>query len=275
MNSFVTITHPLYPDLICKLAPPSEEAYAAAFDAVATNKSKSAGILIAGYNLIVACAQGISQAEIPTLIADWPALPERAFLEVDGLAGGLRFEGPGMDDEEVNAWRFDLAKTVEAAREIADLRAKKTAVAAKAAASNEYAVGGASATADDARLAELLAKHTTDLEGLASSGLDLESCATLLARFNRRGQLTAIRTRDFGVLIIRRPGFQEQLAFASNSTSQGNYGACKLLALACTEHPVNGAIAPRLASSPSLTTSIAQKARGMVSEGMGGEVKKG
>lgn len=265
----ITLIHPQYPDITCTLGAPSEEAYAAAFDMVATNKSKNAGILSAGYNLLVACAQGVSRAEIPRLVDDWPALPERVFVEVDTLAGGLRFEGPGVEADEANAWKFDLVATVVGAKEIAELRAKL----------NENVndiprVRLVGLDADQDRLAELLAEHGANIEALAASGLDVESTATLVARFNRRGQLTAIRTRDHGVLIIRRPHFQEQLAFANNSTAKGNYAAAKMLALSVVEHPVNGAIGPRLTTSPSLTTSIAMAARGMVSEGMGAAVKK-
>ncbi len=267
MNATRILTHPQYSDLVCTLGAPSEDAYASSFNILATSKSTSAGILTAGYNLIVACAQGISRAEIARLVDDWPALPERAFIEVEGLAGGLHFTGPSVNDNEANAWKFDLKETVEAAKEIAELRAQLAPAEA-------LVVDINTKTMRD-RFDELVAQHQRNIESLAASGLTLESCADLLARFNRRGQLTTISTRAFGVLVIRRPSFQEQLAFASNSTSQGQYAACKALALAVVEYPVNGAIGPRLSTSPSLTTSIAQQARAMVSIGMGGEVKNG
>lgn len=275
MNATRILTHPQYSDLVCTLGAPSEDAYASSFNILATSKSTSAGILTAGYNLIVACAQGIARAEIGRLVDDWPALPERAFIEVNWLAGGLNFEGPGVDADEVNAWKFDLAATVAAAKEIAELRAKQADAIASAHGAELAAIAQGPLTTDDDRLAELLAEHQVNIEALMAAGLNMEAAALLVARFNRRGQLTTIRTRDFGVLVIRRPGFQEQLTFASNTTSQGNYTACKLLSLAVVEYPVNGAIGPRLVSSPSLTTSIAQHARGMVTEGMGAQVKKG
>ncbi len=271
----VTFVHPLILALSVTCNRPTEQAWSGAFDTISGPGGAQAKLQAAGYNLLIACASEPSEAELKRIIEDdWPGLPEEVFAPLSHLAGALVFEG-----EDVNAWRFDLAATVAAAEQMQGMQPAITY------APDESGEPGAAiaGTLDVhevveavARMAEFVRKHQANLDALVASGLTIEACKDLLARFNRPGQLRAIRTRDFGVIIVRRPRFTtESLRFSQDSVSCGVYEACKRLALACTEFPVNGAISPRFTDSPALATSIGNEARLLVGAGIGGEVKKG
>lgn len=266
MHEQVTFTHPQDPDLVLTIGRPSEEAWGEAFNTMSTARSREAAVFAAGYNLTIATAKGITRAELPRLIDDWPMATGLVLGSAAELGGGLTLASKA-DPESVNAWRVDLKATVEAAKEIAELRAK----------SSGDVVNGTPPidAAGRARLAELYAEHTPTLEAIAASGLTLETCADLCAQYNRRGQLLAWRTRDHGIVIAKRPGFQASMAFANDCTDQGHYEASKRLCIACVVRPAFDALAPRLAEYPALTSSLAALIRAEVQGGLGATVKKG
>jgi hypothetical protein len=269
MHETITFTHPQDPDLVLTIGRPSEEAWADAFNTMSTTRSREAGVFAAGYNLTIATAKGITRAELPRLIDDWPMATGLVLGSSAELGGGLTLASKA-DPDSVNAWPIDLKATVEAAKEIAALRAMQSGDRAIAVVVVDTDAGTARA-----RLEELLAEYTPTLEALAASGLTLEACADLCAQYNRRGQLLAWRTRDHGVIIAKRPGFQASMAFANDCTDSGHYEASKRLCIACIVRPAFDALAPRLAEYPALTSSLAGLIRAEVQGGLGATVKKG
>lgn len=265
MHTTITFAHPKDPDLSLTMSRPTEEAWSEAWDTLSSARSKEAGTMAAGYNLLVATAKGISRAELPTLIDAWPMVTVLAVGSGAELAGNISADS--KVPAEVNAWRFDLAAVVAAGKEIAELmKSGNRAMPSAAPLPEEEAL--------DDRYEALLAEHQTTLEALAASGLSLESAADLAAQYNRRGQLLCLRTRDHGVIIARKPGFQTSMTYANNSTDNGAYSAARGLVLSSVVYPVNGAIGTRLTEFPALTTSLVSLIRGMVQDGLGGAVKK-
>lgn len=269
MHSSITFTHPDDPTLMLTIGRPTEEAWGDAWNTISQARSKEAGTMAAGYNLIIACSKSVSRAELPTLIDDWPMVTALALGSGAELAGTLTLASKA-DPESVNAWRFDLAATVAAGKEIAELRM----VRATSAEAGEAVVVDANAGTVNARLNALLEEHTPTLEALAASGLTLESAADIAARYNRKGQLLCLRTKDHGIIIAKRPGFQSSMGYANGSTEDGAYSAARALVLASVVYPVNGAIGAHLTEFPALTTSLVSLVQSMVQGGLGAVVKK-